>query len=352
MNNILLNNNNFIGTTHNDTSKSTSNFIIGTSNILEQHSSNYTKATSNILEQHSSNYTNILRHDVNKWINEEVEHITLPIETDIINTYVYNSNIAGEIRFKNRAKDADLSHLMFPSGTPDYKVKISVDGKLRLYYIYNPVINATWMSGWIEPMDILIGLVADSTNQGISIAASDILIAGLGVDVNGCIENITLLDAGLIDANDKIIILFEEIAKLEKDILTILGEDISPIEEAQNTLNWGSSTSLVQPQQATQELRNLNSRLTLSSTTFRVSRLSQMSNEFIVAATQSPIIAGALGYGFAGISVVYGLLQNDAFNTYFERILKKYLELNSNLPSEKKKLIGFEFKCFDFFKFN
>jgi hypothetical protein len=157
MNNILLNNNNFIGTTHNDTSKSTSNFIIGTSNILEQHSSNYTKATSNILEQHSSNYTNILRHDVNKWINEEVEHITLPIETDIINTYVYNSNIAGEIRFKNRAKDADLSHLMFPSGTPDYKVKISVDGKLRLYYIYNPVINATWMSGWIEPMDILIG---------------------------------------------------------------------------------------------------------------------------------------------------------------------------------------------------
>ena len=98
MNNILLNNNNFIGTTHNDTSKSTSNFIIGTSNILEQHSSNYTKATSNILEQHSSNYTNItsnileqhssnytnlLRHDVNKWINEEIEHITLPAPLDL-----------------------------------------------------------------------------------------------------------------------------------------------------------------------------------------------------------------------------------------------------------------------------
>ena len=58
MNNILLNNNNFIGTTHNDTSKSTSkstsNFIIGTSNILEQHSSNYTNITSNTLYDVSS----------------------------------------------------------------------------------------------------------------------------------------------------------------------------------------------------------------------------------------------------------------------------------------------------------
>ncbi len=95
----------------------------------------------------------------------------------------------------------------------------------------------------------------------------------------------------------------------------------------------------MQPQQATQELLNLNSRVVQSSATFRISRLSQMSNEFLVAATQNPIIAGALGYGFAGISVVYGLswLQNDAFNTYYERIIKKYLDKNSNLPSETKK---------------
>ena len=108
-------NNNFIGSTHIDTFKSTSNLILSTSNILEQHiaysniatsnileqhisysntnCSNFILATSNILETHSSNFTNALRYDVNKWINEEIEL------TSIINTYIYNKNYLGEIKF-------------------------------------------------------------------------------------------------------------------------------------------------------------------------------------------------------------------------------------------------------------
>jgi hypothetical protein len=341
MNNILLNNNNFIGSTHNDTSKSTSNFIIGTSNILEQHisisninNSNFTIATSNILEQHSSNYTNILRHDVNKWINEEVEHITSPIPTDIIHTYIYNSNISGEIRFKNKI-NVDLGDL---AGFPDYKVKISVDGKLRLFYTYNPIINATWMTGWIEPMDILIGLIADSANQGISIGAADILIAGLGVDVSGCIESISILDAGLLDANDKIVILFGEIKKLEADILTILGEEgTTLLEETENISDWGSTLSSVQPAQATQELQNLSSSVVQASGNFRISRISQMANEFTFAVNQNPITSAALGYGMAGVSVVFGIIQGVVLDNYYNGILKKYLQQNSNLSNEKKK---------------
>ena len=106
MNNTWLNNN-CIGSTHNDASKSTPIFILNT----EQHSRNFTIATSNILEQHSSDYTNILRHNINKLINEETEHTIIPVEWDRIHTYIYNSNVSGEIIFKIRAKDFDFSHL-------------------------------------------------------------------------------------------------------------------------------------------------------------------------------------------------------------------------------------------------
>ena len=111
MNNNIYTNNNFIGSTHLDGLKPLSNLIISTSNILEQHiaysnisSSNFTLSTSNILETHSSNFTNALRYDVNKWINEEVETSTTTPPINLTHTYIYSSNLLGEIRFKNEAK--------------------------------------------------------------------------------------------------------------------------------------------------------------------------------------------------------------------------------------------------------
>ena len=77
MNNNITNNCGWIGSTHIDNIKLTSNIlekhIINVSNILNTNSSNYTSNASNILNTDSSNYTNVLRHDVNKWINEEYE---------------------------------------------------------------------------------------------------------------------------------------------------------------------------------------------------------------------------------------------------------------------------------------
>ena len=193
------------------------------------------------------------------------------------------------------------------------------------------------MTGWIEPMDILIGLIADSANQGISIGAADVLIAGLGVDVSGCIESISILDAGLLDANDKIVILFGEIKKLEADILTILGEEgTTLLEETENISDWGSTVSSVQPAQATQELQNLSSSVVQASGNFRISRISQMANEFTIAVNQNPITSAALGYGMAGVSVVFGIIQGVVLDNYYNGILKKYLQQNSNLSNEKK----------------
>ena len=136
MNNNLYTNNNFIGTTHFDSFKSTSNLIISTSNILEQHiaysnisSSNFTLSTSNILETHSSNFTNALRYDVNKWINEEVETSTTTPPVSLTHTYIYSSNLLGEIRFLNTKAKANFP-LEYIPGTPNYRVKIDGDGKL------------------------------------------------------------------------------------------------------------------------------------------------------------------------------------------------------------------------------
>ena len=150
MNNNLYTNNNFIGTTHFDSFKSTSNLIISTSNILEQHiaysnisSSNFTLSTSNILETHllttsnilethSSNFTNNLRYDVNKWINEEVEHLTIPVPVDLTHTYIYNSNILGEIRFTTKGTPKYVSN-----ENKNYIIRIKENGAFELFYSYS-----------------------------------------------------------------------------------------------------------------------------------------------------------------------------------------------------------------------
>jgi hypothetical protein len=70
------------------------------------------------------------------------------------------------------------------AGTPDYKVKIDIDGKLKLYWVYDPVINATWFSGWNDPRSMIIGLIADSVNQGVLSGGLQAEIAGVTVYVN------------------------------------------------------------------------------------------------------------------------------------------------------------------------
>jgi len=331
-----------IGMTHLDNYKITSNFILATSNILESHIYNASNTleshiynTSNILESHISNaknyninYTNILRNDVNKWINEEVEHKTTPVILDLTHTYMYNNNIGGEIRFKTRAKlDYPAGFIDVDPPNLDYKVKIDTDGKLRLYYTYNPLINATWFSGWIEPMDIIIGLVADSLNQGTTISGMEIQIAGNGEGITGLYGQYFIMDGRLVEVETHVIAI-ENYLNGQETLGSV------PAQEAQNINDWGSETSLIQsPQQATQQLEVLNTTVNTSVAVERTNRIADFGNTLTLAITQNPVISAFLGYGFAGVSVVYGLLQNGSLHQYYNYTLENAIKNNSNLSA-------------------
>ena len=114
-----------------------SNFTITTSNVLNT-KINY---TSNVLEYSSYSRDIILQNNIitlENNIKKLIKPVTETVQTnsnffppiDITHTYVINSNILGEIRFQNLAKQADA--LGFPPETPAYKVKIDIDGKLKL----------------------------------------------------------------------------------------------------------------------------------------------------------------------------------------------------------------------------
>ena len=108
-------------------------YIDITSNILEINSSNYTNITSNILKNYTN--TNIINLDnkYKKLIKEETED-------NSINTYITNSNLAGEIRFYIN-KPTEL-------GIPNNSVIINSAGGLEIYYKYNGAINLLEQEGF------------------------------------------------------------------------------------------------------------------------------------------------------------------------------------------------------------
>lgn len=173
-NNNLYNTNNFIGITHNDYFKTASNAlstaIINTSNILELHSSNFTSNYANITEINSSNYTkitsNLILARYDPLIKQEKEHLTLPIETDLYHTYIYNSNVVGEIRFWT--KSTSSYPVINPFEVPDYRVKIGPNGHLMCYYTYDPLISLTFGNGWIDVATSIVNLNSSDANFVIS----------------------------------------------------------------------------------------------------------------------------------------------------------------------------------------
>ena len=171
-NNNLYNTNTFIGTTHQDYFKISSNNINTqitiTSNILEQH----INTTSNLLDIRASNFTtntsNLILQRYDPLIKEQLEDILLPIPTTFKHTYITNSNILGEIRFWCKSTSDFI--VFNPVGVPDYRVKIDVDGKLKVYYTYDPAINLTFLNGWVDVANSIAALNASDANIGISIS--------------------------------------------------------------------------------------------------------------------------------------------------------------------------------------
>jgi hypothetical protein len=105
-------------------------------------------------------------------IETKSENILLPIPATLNHTYISNSNIAGEIRFW--CKSTSEYPVVIPLGVPDYRVKVDVDGKLKVYYTYDPLINATFGNGWVDVGNSIVGLNAADANIGAAIGALEI----------------------------------------------------------------------------------------------------------------------------------------------------------------------------------
>jgi hypothetical protein len=153
---------------------SISDYIDNTSNVIESH----LLVTSNILNTNSSNYTsNTSNYIINRYdelIKKEIEEITIPIPATLYHTYIYNSNVVGEIRFW--CESTSDYPVVIPVGVPDYRVKIAPNGHLMCYYTYDPAINLTFGNGWIDIGNSIVALNASDANIGISIGGLEIQI--------------------------------------------------------------------------------------------------------------------------------------------------------------------------------
>jgi len=83
------------------------------------------------------------------------------------NLYLKNNNTNGEIRFltKDAENNNDVSN-----GALKYNVKIGEDGKLYLYYTYNPLISLLTTSKWIDVISYIVGNATGIANNQAQIA--------------------------------------------------------------------------------------------------------------------------------------------------------------------------------------
>jgi hypothetical protein len=184
---------------------SISDYIDITSNILAINSSNFTLGTSNILEINSSNYTNTniinLDNKYNELINQKTEIETYSgINYNVKHTYINNSNLDNpfsEIRFYS--KNAINYPTYEITASPIYKVKIGNDGKLYIWYSYNPFISLTLISQWIDLNQEIGKQQADGLNQGSAIVALEnqvILINSTLTAISGELTSLYALSSG------------------------------------------------------------------------------------------------------------------------------------------------------------
>ena len=314
MNNNNTFNNNFIGTTHLDSYKTLSNSIILTSNTLENHlytsnsnNSNFTIYTSNILELNSSNFTNALSNKISKLICSEIEHISLPVQTDIIHTSIYNSNLGGEIRFYC------ASTSFFPAETlgvfPAYRTKIDTDGKLKIFYTFDPLISLTVGNMWIDPAVSIVSLTADNINQGI-------LIGGLEAQIN---NNFTILSAQI----ERLTIELEEY------------EVLSPGARATIDVYLQEIATLSQPSGIRNSMSSLLSKIRDGFIQLNLNRFSEAAQIINFRISQNAVAGIALGAGGAVFALYYGFLQSQQHNHYLASIVYEKISSNSNLTSNQ-----------------
>ena len=312
-----------------------SNFTITTSNVLNT-KINY---TSNVLEYSSYSRDIVLQNNIitlENNIKKLIKPVTETVQTnsilfppiDITHTYVINSNILGEIRFQNLAKQADA--LGFPPETPDYKVKIDIDGKLKLYWVYDPVINATWFSGWNDPMSMIIGLIADSVNQGGILGGLQAEIGGVTAYINDVQYNIMIV----VNAS------IAKIETLEAQIQALsrpqLGNNTQAVTAEIESIGDFGNISVIAEEASVPALNSINASVLNATTTNNIVRLAEIGTYISSTVTQNPAVSFALGYGFAGVGIAYGILQGANLHNMYVHLIQDKIANNSNLSTDKK----------------
>jgi len=302
-------------------SYSISDYIDNTSNFLTISSSNFTSNYANITENNSSNFTtnksiitsNLILSRYDPMIETKIENILLPIPATLKHTYIYNSNIAGEIRFW--CKSTSSYPVIIPLGVPDYRVKIDVDGKLKVYYTYDPLINLTFGNGWVDVGNSIAGLNASDANIGAAIGALEIQTT----------NNFTFLqqeiEVLIIQLNAEDVIDASQQASLEYSLETFRTEFFNDIT---NT--------------------NVSSLLNIPRNVFNTGTTAYASRCVAAIAykiTQNPIVSSFLGIGGIAFAFAFAAGQNLAFGNYYLNQLKKEFT-NSNVntsPARKLEVL-------------
>ena len=324
-NNNLYNTNNFIGITHNDYFKTASNALAkeiylqasncsnyssNISNILDLRSSNFTSNYANITEINSSNYTKITSNNIlaryDPMIETKSENVLLPTPTTLNHTYISNSNVLGEIRFWCKSTKDFI--VVVPLGVPDYRVKIDVDGKLKVYYTYDPAINLTFGNGWVDVGNSIAALNASDANIGISLGG---LEAQITYNFDFLDSKIIALLHGLMGAR----VITENTREIIEETL----------EEAA-IANFADTTSI---NEIFNSLRNA-----FRDASFEY--LSQATTLILLRISLNPATATFLGIGGVAFGFAVGFMQNIGYiNTIASRVDEK-IHSNIVMTSERR----------------
>ena len=273
-----------------------------------------TNSNLNILQTNYNITSNYIDSNVKPLINTEIIPATI-ISPAITNTYIYNSNVLGEIRFW--VKDTNLFPVEIPIGVPDYRVKIDVDGRLKLYYTYDIAINLTWGNGWIDPANMLVGAAADSVNQGSAITALQAEVIAVDTILTNKIQAlITAIDAILV-SNACLLTTPVEASDLQ-GLMTIV-ENAFSIPQGRNAL--------------TSAFNNLKE----FARTRNISFLSGAANNISAFINNNAGTAFVVGVGGMALGIVYGQIQNAIMNNYINITMTDAIEKNSNLTSNDRR---------------
>lgn len=143
-----------------------------------------------------SQLSDVLELKLDYYENEYEE----PQPTLVYNLYLKNNNVGGEIRFltKDAENNNDVSN-----NALKYNMKIGTDGKLYLYYTYNPLISALIFSGWTDVVDYIVGnRQATINNAGALASAVTLLQAEISALETSLNSTNTLVGTNIVNIGD------------------------------------------------------------------------------------------------------------------------------------------------------